>query len=260
MKINCTGSGAGIPVEDVNLDRLVAKCRKCNCVFDFSEQIGSATGTIGTTKARRRAFVGLPARMKVIVDQREIGNADDYRHAAASRRGDFVVRRRWFDPSTHIFMGFFCVFWDGFLVVWYSMVTTGLHGAPSGFGLLFFLFPLIHVSVGVGLTYALVAAIFNTTEVGVRGETFFVRHGPIPWRGNRVLPARSITQFFCEEKLTTSKNGVSRTYNLSAILEGGERVRLVSNLSEVEQVLFLEHALEDRLGIVDVAVAGEVSI
>jgi hypothetical protein len=231
-------------------------------VRHFSEQLGSAADA---TKARRRAFVGLPARMKVVLDEREVENAEGYRHAASSKRGDLVVRRRWFEPAQHIFVGFFCVFWDGSLVVWYLMagaVVTGREapgGMPSGIGLLFLLFPLIHVAVGVGLTYSVIAAIFNTTEVGVRGDSFFVRHGPIPWRGNRTLPARAITQFFCEEKLTTTKNRVSRTYHLSAILDGGERVRLVSDLPEVEQALFLEHALEERLGIVDVPVAGEVA-
>ena len=126
-------------------------------------------------------------------------------------------------------------------------------------GLLFYLFPLIHVSVGLGLTYSLLAGLLNTTLVGIRGDDFFVRHGPVPWRGSRVLPVKSITQLFCEEKVSRSKNGEARTYNLSAILDGGERVQLLSGLPKVEQALFLEQVFEERLGITDVEVAGEVA-
>jgi len=257
MEINCTSCGARIPADDVNIDRLVAKCRTCNCVFDFSGQLAAASSE---SKQRRRAFVGLPAGMKVVVDEREVGGADDYRLAAGEHRGDFIVRRRWFDPATHIFMIVFCVFWDGFLAFWYSAALgNGVSKLGGGFGLFFLAFPLIHVTVGIGLTYSLIAGLFNATVVGVRGDNFIVHHGPIPWRGNRTVPARSITQLFCEEKVSKTKRGESRAYQLSAIVDGSERVRLVSGLPAIEQALFLEHALEERLGIVDEAVAGEVA-
>jgi hypothetical protein len=123
MEIKCTSCGARVPADDVNLDRLVAKCRTCDCVFDFSGQLAA---TSSEAKPHRRAFVGLPAGMKVVVDEREVGDADDYRLAAGDHRGDFIVRRRWFDPATHIFMIVFCVFWDGFLAFWYSAERLGI--------------------------------------------------------------------------------------------------------------------------------------
>ncbi len=255
MEIKCTSCGARIPADDVNLERMVAKCRGCNSVFDFSEQIASAGAA---SVQRRRPFVGLPERMTVIVDQREIADAEGYRDAGGDRRGDLVIRRRWFEPQKHLFMLVFCLFWDGFLAFWYRSVVG--FAEPAGFGILFTVFPLIHVAIGVGLTYATIASIFNTTLVGVRGGDFFVHHGPIPWRGNRTLPAQSIRQLFCVEKVTSGKRGDTRTYQLAAILDGGERVPLVSGLPAVEQALFLEQALEERLGIVDVAVAGEIGV
>lgn len=259
MEINCASCGAHIPATDVNLERMVAKCATCNSVFDFSEQVAAAADA---GRQRRRAPVDLPARMKVLVDDRQAGGSTlVYRHDATARRGDFIVERRWFEPLKHIFLLFFCVVWDGFLVSWYTGLTTA--GAQSkaggGPGLIFYLFPLLHVSVGVGLTYSVVAGFFNTTQIGIRGDDFFVHHGPIPWRGNRTLPARSVTQLFCQEKITKGENGVSRTYSLTALVDGGERLPLVSGLTEIEQALFLEQALEERLGIVDVEVAGELS-
>lgn len=254
MEINCTTCGARIPAEDMNLDRMVAKCRICNTVFGIGEQL-SAEGA--APRHRRRPFVGLPERMTILADDRALANPGDYRHVPG-KGGDLVIRRRWFQPAKHLTMLFFCVFWDGFLAFWYSTLLT-VDEKGGGPGLVFYLFPLLHVSVGIGLTYSAIAGLFNTTLVGIRGEDFFVRHGPIPWRGNRTLPARTITQLFCEEKVSRSKDGDMRTYNLSAILEGGQRVALVTGLPTVDQALFLEQTLEERLEIVDVEVGGEIA-
>jgi len=162
MEINCTTCGVRIPAEDMNLDRMVAKCRICNTVFDFSAQLA----TESAVPQRRRPFVNLPARMKIIVDARLIAHQDDYRHAPGEKR-EITIARRWFEPGRHLPLMFFLVFWNGFLVHWY----TSLH---SGTKLSFYLFPLIHVSVGVGLTYSVIAGFFNTTLVGIRGDDLFV--------------------------------------------------------------------------------------
>jgi hypothetical protein len=257
MEINCTSCGARIPASDVNLDRMVAKCGICDSVFDFSEQLAAATSG---SRQRRRAPVGLPARMKILVDESlRRGGEGGYRRAERPTRGDLVIQRRWFDPAKHLFLLLFCVAWDGFLVVWYGALLSGSPGVRSGGSMLMaYLFPLLHVSVGVFLTYTVIAGLFNTTEIGLRGDAFFVRHGPIPWRGNRTLGASTIKQLFCQEKISRSKNGETRTYQLSAILDDDGRLALVGDLPELEQALFLEQALEERLGIVDVEVVGEV--
>jgi hypothetical protein len=198
--------------------------------------------------------------MRVLIDDKEIDRSN-YRKAASRKKGDFVIVRRWFDPAKHLFLAFFCVLWDGFLVFWYSNLMSGsAHTTTGGTpGPFFYLFPLIHVTVGIGLTYGVIAGFFNTTRIGLRGDDFFVEHGPIPWRGNRVLRARSITQFFTEEKVSTDKDGATtRTYHLAALVGDDERLRLLSNLPTVDQALFLEQAFEERLDIVDVEVAGEL--
>jgi hypothetical protein len=255
MEINCTTCGVRIPAEDMNLDRMVAKCRICNTVFDFSAQLA----TEAAVPQRRRPFVNLPARMEIIVDARRIAHQDDYRHAPGEKR-EITIARRWFEPGRHLPLLFFCLFWDGFLVHWYTALASGTAHTKSGAtpGLTFFLFPLLHVGVGVFLTYSVIAGLFNTTLVGIRGDDLFVSHGPIPWRGNRTIPAASITQLFCEEKVSRSNKNETLTYSLTAILDGGERVQLLTGLTAVEQALFLEQTLEERLEIVDVAVAGEV--
>jgi hypothetical protein len=48
------------------------------------------------------------------------------------------------------------------------------------------------------------------------------------------------------------------TYNVCAVLKGGQRVTLLSSLPEIDQALFVEQAVEEYLGIEDRPVGGEL--
>jgi hypothetical protein len=39
LQINCKACGKRVPAEDVNLEVVLAKCRDCHAVFDFSDQV-----------------------------------------------------------------------------------------------------------------------------------------------------------------------------------------------------------------------------
>src|SRR5262245_34370871 len=120
---------------------MVAKCRACNAVFDFSDQLE------GAASARRTpGKVPLPERM--IVMHGAAGDAElaSYRTAAGAPR-EVTIEWRWFRPAQHLFALLFAVCWDAFLVFWYT--TAAVSGGPW----LVFVFPLIHVAVGVGITY-----------------------------------------------------------------------------------------------------------
>ncbi len=158
-----------------------------------------------------------------------------------------MLERSWFSPSL-IFMAFFCVVWDSFLVFWYSMALRA--GAPW----IMVVFPIAHLAVGVGLTYSTLCGFVNRTRIAVEGGRLSIGHGPLPWRGNRVLETQALDQLFCEEKIGSKG---SKSYVLSALLKGGEKVVLLKSLPEADQALYIEALLEDRLGIVDVPVAGE---
>src|SRR5262245_30407928 len=99
MHLTCKSCGQSIPAEDMNLDRLVAKCRSCNAVFGFAEDLGlPAEG-----KRRKREEVPLPEG----ITAEETGEG-------------LALVRRWYS-SKLIFLVFFCAIWDGFLIFWYSM-------------------------------------------------------------------------------------------------------------------------------------------
>lgn len=226
MKLLCPSCGAAIRADDMNLDRLVAKCRECDSVFAFAPD-GALRG------GRRRPHVDLPARIRI-----------------ENHGSGVVLTRRWLSAKYYLLL-VFSIVWNTFLVGWYAAVTAA--DAP----LLFKLFPILHVAVGVGLTYSVVCGFVNRTRIAADGETLTVRHGPLPWPGAREIPARELAQLYTIEKVSQSRNGESRDYRVQARLRSGADVKLVSGLAGVEQALFIEQELEAFLGITDEVVPGE---
>lgn len=226
--MKCDACSAALSPKDIDEARALARCSFCGTLMDVSGRTGTAGG--GRVE---RPEVPLPPKFRV------------ERLPSGTR-----ISWRWFTPAA-LFLAFFCVFWDGFLVVWYGMALAG--GAPVAM----ILFPLIHVAVGVGLTYLTLGMFLNSTTVSVEKGAVVIRHAPLPWPGNRTLGRADVGQLFCAEKVTRGKNGVTVTYEVNVVLKTGKRLAILKGL-EQDQALYVEQALERQLGIEDRPVAGEL--
>jgi hypothetical protein len=242
MQIQCSTCGGVVPASDVNLDRMIAKCARCNSVFDIGGQVPGTTAL-----ARQRPRVALPKAIRVIQDELVTESSTEPYRSDGVKRPHVVLERSWFQASL-FFMVIFCSVWDSVLVFWYSVALRG--HAPW----IMVVFPLGHLAVGIGLTYATLCGFVNRTRIAVEGGQLVIRHGPLPWKGNRALEANDLDQLFCEENVSSKG---ARTYSLSARTKSGEKVVLLKSLPEADQALYIEQLFEDRLGIVDVPVAGE---
>jgi len=241
MQMSCEVCHSALRAEDVRLDLAVAKCHSCNAVYDLSGRKARGLSVQPEAKPALRPKAALPPRFQVEED------------GATTR-----IAWRWFNPLTHLFLLFFCVAWDGFLLFWYGIAfTVGEEAGPAS--LIMVLFPIAHVAVGVGLTYYTLAGFINRTRVEVSRNHLTIRHGPLPWKGNQDLPGRQLTQLYGEEVVSRGKNGVTVTYDLLALDREGRKVKLLTGLTDKDQVLYLEQTMERRLGIEDAAVAGEVA-
>jgi hypothetical protein len=100
--------------------------------------------------------------------------------------------------------------------------------------------------------YSLAAMFVNSTVVSADEQGVRVKHGPLPsvFARNAKLPASQIEQLYA-----TKYGGV---FAVEAKLRSGETKRLVAPLVSAEQALFVEQRLERALGLVDVAVQGEL--
>lgn len=169
-----------------------------------------------------------------------------YRKAPALTGTRVEITRRWFGP-THLFMLLFCVFWD-------AGVGSGYAAAISKGDWGFLLFSLLHLGAGVWLTYFTIAGLLNRTWIGIASGTLTIRHGPLPWRGNRTLDRDDIRALHARTK-PGRKGHISHTLN--AVLKGGTEITLLNNLSSAEQSLYLERVIKEELGFEEPLRAGE---
>ena len=156
MQLPCRSCNAEIKAGDMNLERMVAKCARCNAVFGFADSVEGQAQPIPASKKNLR---DVPMPKAITIEQDTIG---------------LQITRRWWSP-VYAFLVFFTFAWFGFLVLWYVMAFAA--DAP----LLAKLFPMIHVAAGLGIGYMALCGLFNRTRIAVDGSLLTVRHGPMPW-------------------------------------------------------------------------------
>ena len=165
-------------------------------------------------------------------------------------RGSYIeIVRKWFGWQI-VFLTGFAVFWNGLLFKWYTSI-------PDEVDLMAVLFPLMHVAVGVGLTYYVLAGWFNRTHIFVNHGKIAVRHRPIPWFGNKEIAASNLQQLYAKEKVSHSNSGTTVRYEVHAITHRGRDAKIVGGLESSEQALFIEQQIEKYLHIADAPVKGE---
>ena len=114
MKLACKSCRLPIPPQDINLEMAIAKCPGCGEVFSFLDQIG------GEPAAKPTGRLPAPKPQRFVVE--EFGS-------------ELTVSFRWFTPAL-FFMVLFCLFWDGFMVMWYSIaISQILGGQPAAWAM-----------------------------------------------------------------------------------------------------------------------------
>ncbi len=162
---------------------------------------------------------------------------------------ELYIKYKW-PRIAGIAIGFFAAFWNGILLVWYGAAFAG--GAPW----LFFLFPIIHLAVGIFMAHQALSMLFNHTEITVSHGQLSIEHRPIPaFKGNKYYPTAEIDQFYIKQK-TGSKG--KKYYEFRCKMIDGKDIKLISNNGmSVEKMKELEDQLERYIGITDHPVEGE---
>ncbi len=225
MKIICPVCSHEIPADLVNVSEVIAKCAECNNVFSFRDQVPSA--------GRERSVVERPARFSV----------------ERTPEG-LTITRRWLSPKI-FFLLFFCLFWNGFMAVWFTIAFTQKMYSMAAFG-------SIHGAVGLFLLYSVAAGFLNTTVITIARDLLSVRHGPVPWRGNKEVRRGEIRQVYSKEVVHHGKHGRSFSYEVWVGMRSGKDIGLVDGLETSEEALFFEQEIEKYLRIDDEPVTGEI--
>jgi hypothetical protein len=117
-------------------------------------------------------------------------------------------------------------------------------------------FPIVHVAVGVGVTYSTLAGFINRTTLRLDSQKFSVQYDPLPWSGEVKVSVNELDQLYCKESSSSSDNGTFYSYQLCAILKDGRKLDLVKNLESPDLAAYLEQQIESWLRIPDREVAG----
>ena len=239
MTVNCKSCGAAIPAQNLNLDRMVAKCGACHAVFAFTVD-GAAPPSSASSGHEEGA---VPRPRGLVLDR--IG-------------GELTVTKRWFSWVLVIFFSVFAVAWNG--ISWFMMFSA-LHeiGEAGGYIVAFL---SLFCFVGALMAYFALAVMVNATVITV-GHELTVRHGPLPIPGNRTLSASDVDQLYVTERVSrsSSSNGrrsLSISFDLRVRLKNGDGVILLRSLAEAEEALYLEQLIEGELGIQNEPVRGEL--
>jgi len=229
MQLNCKQCGGEILAEQVNLDRLIAKCTVCNAVFSFADQFPDAD----PYRTAKSVDVPLPKGIQV-----------------TNLGGELQISRLWYSPK-YIFLAIFALIWNGFMIFWFGIAITNRLWPMALFGSL-------HGLIGLGLIYIVIAGCLNKTLIRAGLGELSIRHGPLPDPGNKQLLTDTIEQLYCKEKIHRGRNSISTTYEVHAVTSDGKHEKLLTGLDESEQALYLEQEIARYLGITDQRVRGEM--
>jgi len=210
MQIQCPACRAKILADDVSLNTRMAKCRGCNNVFEF----GSAVPAVEEPLEAPR-----PAKFKV-----------------RETPGEIEITWRWFTPA-HLFMAFFAAAWDSFLVFWYTMAFKT--GAPW----IMKVFPIAHLAVGVGITYAVLLGFWNRTTVRASRDEISFRSGPLPCRRDRLYRAGDLRRVFVMEATPYNRGNSPAQWKLVGVGRDGGEIPLLGSLADETQARYLAQKL-----------------
>ena len=238
IPLKCPSCGANIRVREGSS---LIVCGYCGGTNILKDSVPAAAPTVAPASAAAPAIRPQPIRPRA-ARSLNIQVENDSQHLR--------ITRRWFNPG-HIFLAFFALFWDGFLIFWYSIAAGG--GAPT----MMLIVPLLHVAVGVYLTYSALTGFVNRTVLELTREQLEIWHEPLPWPGEKTIPTARIKQLYCKERIRHTKNGTRYSYMLCAVTQDDEEIRLLSGIRSPESAAFYEQEMESWLRIPDLPVVGE---
>jgi hypothetical protein len=162
--------------------------------------------------------------------------------------GQLKITLPWFQ-ATAWFLVFFCVFWNGFLVFWMLAPTP----------IFFKAFALIHVAVGVSLTWYTISLFLNTTTLVLDPQMVSIQSGPlwVPGYGAVNLNRHEVKQVYVRQEISNSGKGGTRiSYQLYVLDSQARSKKLPISSSDSAQMIFIEHKIEQYFNIQPQEVAG----
>ncbi len=233
LQLSCPNCKSDIRGEDINIDKVVAKCANCNTVFSFENELNNELHK----PAHKKQEVLLPAGIESYSTDHEL---------------DFEIN--WRKTSKGIgFFVFFTLFWNGIVGIFVIMaLATGEWKMLLGVS--------IHLLIGICLLYYVLANMLNTTYITVRRGKLSVEHLPLrfPFYPDRFIPVANIEQVFVERYVASkTNNNPDFAFRVKLIETNQNRINLVKGLKQPNHALYIEQEIEKFLKIQDKVIEEE---
>ncbi len=231
IQLKCPKCSHEIIADDINIDKTIAKCKNCNNVFTFEEEVNSPV--------RRRKEVFLPEEIEIDAYQDEM--TIFYKWRKAKGISPFFV-----------FFG----------LVWNAMMIPFVIGAIMSGSIVMLLGISLHLMVGIGFLIYIVTRLMNSTYITVDDYELSIEHRPfvIPFiTKNQYFDVRDIEQLYSKKYVSHTTNGVPvHAYAVHAQLAGGKDLKIIGGFKQKNKALFIEQEIELFLGVKDKKVDGEI--
>lgn len=177
----------------------------------------------------------------------------------APSEAKLTLRKSWVNPQAFVLVPI-TLFWNGFLLVWYAIGFSGLSDGDSMASIMaccFLVFPLLHVGLGIFLTYLTAAKLFNATHIRADREGMSVAHGPLPYW---TLPSWTAQRDSLRQLMLRHQPGPrgwdgdgnwTGRWKLVADIKGEELRPVLRDLQHREEGAHIERLLEGFLGVKD---------
>lgn len=225
-EVYCPKCQTVCPASNININALMAKCDYCDSIFALPVDEDSQNRKEGFPPSR-------PERIQRI-DDLDSG---------------LKLEWRWWSWLA-IPLSLFCLIWDGFLVVWYSIAFSQMK--PGNLEFYFMtLFPLGHVAAGMGMTYYTLALMVNRTTVRIDRGILSVRQGPLQWRSPPDVETSEIRGFELEpawNNYQSQMSGWGSQYQL-AIQDRNGTQRVLLRMLPAADARYLAYELAEFLNV-----------
>ncbi|MDQ8185386.1 hypothetical protein [Pelagicoccus sp. SDUM812002] len=161
-----------------------------------------------------------------------------------------VIRRTWRSGPSYFLIAF-SLFWDLFIVVWFTAAIREEEWGTLAFG-------MIHLLFGLGISYLTLAYFLNKTDIRIDTNNLTISHAPIPWSGTYVQANSEIDQLHSKERVHQRNNMKTYYYDLVSRDKSGTDKKLLIGLTDKNQALYLEKEIEKTLGIKNRTIEGQI--
>ncbi|MEM9954415.1 MAG: hypothetical protein AAF846_22590 [Chloroflexota bacterium] len=237
MQLECPQCSKPLDEKHIDPRANIVTCDTCGAVFS------TPSSRVSSSHKSKKDAVTIPKRFTVNLTGESLQIA--YKHNACMG----------------IVVGVFALFWNGML--WAVFVPTFLFAGISSVsesnweGLIFPLFLIPFILVGLFVAYTALFQLLNTTTVRATHKALSIQHRPMSIPFDKTIDTNTIQQLFTKRKVTSGSGGDTITYDVYMMTNEGKKKKLLAGFSEAEQALYIEDQLEEFLGIIDEYVEGQ---